>query len=199
MAICLKEKNRSVACGAKCRESTSSCDLFDSLVTAAETLPADELQPSANPSVVRRGMSSSPAAGLAWMYRGRAGSGHYRMISRNEQAQQADSQRSAASWCPAWPVNRIWRRTTVRFYSIRLATDRKPIGRLLAGFTSTTSATFTTTWPSLAAEAAEAAAGQRNIQQSHRPRIEQQEGGGIMRMDGSERNAGIGSNTGKST
>ena len=55
MAICLKEKNRSVACGAKCRESTSSCDLFDSLVTAAEALPADELQPSANPSVGRGG------------------------------------------------------------------------------------------------------------------------------------------------
>ena len=168
MAICLKEKNRSVACGAKCRESTSSCDLFDSLVTAAETLPADELQPSANPSVGGRGMSSSPAAGLTCMYSGQAGSVHYRMNCRNE---QADSQRSAVSWCPALPGNRIWRRTTARFYSIRLATDREPIGRLLAGFTSTTSATSTTTWPSPAAEAVEAAAGQRNSQQSHRPQI----------------------------
>ena len=41
----------------------------------------------------------------------------------------------------------------------------------LGWFTSTTSATSTTTWPSPAAEAVEAAAGQRNSQQSHRPQI----------------------------
>ena len=60
-----------------------ACDLFDSLVTAAEALPADEPS-AANPSNV--GGRGTSAAGLAWMYIGRAGSVHYRMKLRGFQS-----------------------------------------------------------------------------------------------------------------
>lgn len=56
-----------------------ACDLFDSLVTTADALAADG-QPT-EMSVKSTG-TSSPAAGLAWMYIGRTGSVHYRIKLR---------------------------------------------------------------------------------------------------------------------
>ena len=58
-----------------------ACDLFDSLVTTAEALPAEtgsELAPSIKPSTA--------AAGLAWMYIGRSGTLTYRVMLRGLQS-----------------------------------------------------------------------------------------------------------------
>ena len=145
-----KRKNRRVAQSAASLQAAATC-------STRLSLPADELQPSANPSVGGRGMSSSPAAGLTCMYSGQAGSVHYRMNCRNEQADTEAEIRGE-----------LVPRLAGESY---LATDNgpvllNPVGNgsgtnraALGWFTSTTSATSTTTWPSQAAEAVEAAAG----------------------------------------
>lgn len=59
-----------------------ACDLFDSLVTTGDALPADGI-PNSELSLPSTGQS---AAGLAWMYIGRTGSLHYRIKLRGLQS-----------------------------------------------------------------------------------------------------------------
>lgn len=64
-----------------------ACDLFDSLVTTGDALPADgsangQLSAPAMPSTA----TAAAAAGLAWMYIGRTGTLHYRIKLRGLQS-----------------------------------------------------------------------------------------------------------------